>query len=88
MLELFIGLLITILISRYIFKGYPATGILLMGGLILLLISAFLGKQVLPDDVPSTGSRFADIFESVKYLLMKRGGNVGMMIMILCGFEK
>ncbi|MDG0796892.1 anaerobic C4-dicarboxylate transporter DcuC [Pectobacterium punjabense] len=86
MLELLIGVAVTILVGRYIIKGYSATGVLLVGGLLLLAISAMLGKNVLPASVKATGWSATDIVEYVKILLMSRGGDLGMMIMVLCGF--
>ena len=35
----------------------------------------------------STGSTYFDILEYVKYLLGNRGGGLGLMIMVLCGFS-
>ncbi|MCW8329694.1 anaerobic C4-dicarboxylate transporter DcuC [Photobacterium sp. SDRW27] len=86
MLELLIGLLVAVGVGRYIFKGYTATGVLLTGGIILLAITAALGKNVLPTGVTSTGNPLTDVFEYIKYLLMYRAGGLGMMIMMLCGF--
>ncbi|QCR35720.1 anaerobic C4-dicarboxylate transporter DcuC [Nissabacter sp. SGAir0207] len=86
MLELGIGLAVTVIVGRYIIKGYPASGVLMAGGVALLAISAALGKGVLPTGTPGTGWAAADIAEYVKSLLMSRGGDLGMMIMILCGF--
>ncbi|MDO6498576.1 anaerobic C4-dicarboxylate transporter DcuC [Photobacterium sanguinicancri] len=86
MLELVIGLLVAAGVGRYIFKGYTATGVLLTGGIILLAITAALGKDVLPAGVTSTGNPLTDVFEYIKYLLMYRAGGLGMMIMMLCGF--
>ncbi|MBN3173503.1 anaerobic C4-dicarboxylate transporter DcuC [Pectobacterium brasiliense] len=86
MLELLIGVAVTILVGRYIIKGYSATGVLLVGGLLLLAISAMLGKNVLPASAKATGWSATDIVEYVKILLMSRGGDLGMMIMVLCGF--
>ncbi|WP_409306261.1 anaerobic C4-dicarboxylate transporter DcuC [Pectobacterium sp. B1J-3] len=86
MLELFIGVVVTVLVGRYIIKGYSATGVLMVGGLLLLAISAMLGKNVLPASAKSTGLNATDIIEYVKILLMSRGGDLGMMIMALCGF--
>ncbi|EEQ04098.1 Anaerobic C4-dicarboxylate transporter dcuC [Yersinia rohdei ATCC 43380] len=73
-------------VGRYIIKGYSATGVLMVGGLLLLIISALLGKNILPASATSTGWRATDIVEYVKILLMSRGGDLGMMIMMLCGF--
>ncbi len=86
MLELLIGVAVTILVGRYIIKGYSATGVLLVGGLLLLAVSAMLGKNVLPASAKATGWSATDIVEYVKILLMSRGGDLGMMIMVLCGF--
>ncbi|PWC13682.1 anaerobic C4-dicarboxylate transporter DcuC [Brenneria roseae subsp. americana] len=86
MLELLIGVVVTVLVGRYIIKGYSATGVLMVGGLVLLVISALLGKSVLPASAKATGLSATDIVEYVKILLMSRGGDLGMMIMVLCGF--
>ena len=86
MLELLIGILVAAGVGRYIFKGYSATGVLMTGGLLLLIIAALLGHSVLPKGGESTGNMATDVVEYVKYLLMNRGGDLGMMIMMLCGF--
>ncbi|EPB4224886.1 anaerobic C4-dicarboxylate transporter DcuC [Yersinia enterocolitica] len=86
MLDLLIGVVVAIGVGRYIIKGYSATGVLIVGGLLLLIISALMGKNVLPASATSTGWRATDIVEYVKILLMSRGGDLGMMIMMLCGF--
>ncbi|WP_413733864.1 anaerobic C4-dicarboxylate transporter DcuC [Sodalis sp. RH21] len=86
MLDLFIGVAVAVVVGRYIIKGYSATGVLLVGGLLLLVLSALMGKNVLPASATATGWRATDIVEYVKILLMSRGGDLGMMIMVLCGF--
>ncbi|HGU5936793.1 TPA: anaerobic C4-dicarboxylate transporter DcuC [Yersinia enterocolitica] len=86
MLDLLIGVVVAIGVGRYIIKGYSATGVLMVGGLLLLIISALMGKNVLPASATSTGWLATDIVEYVKILLMSRGGDLGMMIMMLCGF--
>lgn len=85
-MDLIIGLIAVILVGYYIVKGYSATGVLMTVGLLLLLCSVLLDKAILPNSVKSTGSLYLDVFEYVKYLLMNRGGNLGMLIMVLCGF--
>lgn len=84
--ELAIGLVVIIGVARYIIKGYSATGVLFVGGLALLIASAIMGHQVLPTGTKSSGYLTIDIFEYIKILLMSRGGDLGMMIMMLCGF--
>ena len=86
-MDLIIGLIAIVLVAYYIVKGYSATGVLMFGGLILLLISVLMGHSILPDGVKSTGSTYFDILEYVKYLLGNRGGGLGLMIMVLCGFS-
>ncbi|QIW16064.1 anaerobic C4-dicarboxylate transporter DcuC [Pasteurellaceae bacterium RH1A] len=85
-MDLLIGLLAVILAGYYIVKGYAASGVLMLTGLGLLLASVILDKNILPAAVKTTGSSYTDILEYVKFLLMDRGGNLGMMIMVLCGF--
>ncbi len=41
---------------------------------------------MLPGNTASTGYSAIDIIEYIKILLMSRGGDLGMMIMMLCGF--
>lgn len=86
MIELLIGAVVAAGVGRYIIKGYSATGVLMVGGLLLLGISALMGKTLLPSGSASTGWRATDMIEYVKILLMSRGGDLGMMIMMLCGF--
>lgn len=86
MLDLLIGAVVVFGVGRYIIKGYSATGVLMVGGLLLLTISVLMGKDILPASAIPTGWRATDILEYVKFLLMNRGGDLGMMIMVLCGF--
>lgn len=86
-MDLIIGLIAIVLVAYYIVKGYSATGVLMFGGLVLLFISVLMGHSILPDGVKSTGSTYFDILEYVKYLLGNRGGGLGLMIMVLCGFS-
>jgi len=86
LVELLIGTAVIVGVARYIIKGYSATGVLFVGGLALLIISALLGHNILPGSAASTGYSATDIVEYVKILLMSRGGDLGMMIMMLCGF--
>ncbi|MDU5729954.1 MAG: anaerobic C4-dicarboxylate transporter DcuC [Citrobacter freundii] len=85
-IELLIGVVVIVGVARYIIKGYSATGVLFVGGLVLLIISALMGHKVLPSSAASTGYTATDIVEYIKILLMSRGGDLGMMIMMLCGF--
>lgn len=82
-IDLLIGLVVAVIVGRYIIKGYSATGVLLLGGFFLLLVSIFLGREILKN---STGIAYLDIFEFTKGLLTNRAADLGMMIMILFGF--
>ncbi|KEA51986.1 C4-dicarboxylate transporter [Mangrovibacter sp. MFB070] len=84
--ELAVGILVIVGVARYIIKGYSATGVLFVGGLVLLIISAIMGHRILPASETGTGFLSVDIVEYIKILLMSRGGDLGMMIMVLCGF--
>ena len=84
--ELLIGAAVIVGVARYIIKGYSATGVLFVGGLLLLIASALMGHKILPSSASSTGYSATDIVEYIKILLMSRGGDLGMMIMMLCGF--
>ena len=86
MLELLIGLAVTIAVGYFIIKGYKPAGVLLTAGLLLLLITGVLGYKVLPDSIQATGNFVTDSLEYVKYMLQYRGGGLGMQIMLLCGF--
>lgn len=86
MLELLIGLIVTIGVGYYIVKGYRAAGVLLSAGLLLLILTGLLGHTVLPAKVAATGNFLTDSLEYIKYMLKYRGGGLGMQIMLLCGF--
>ncbi|MEN0583255.1 MULTISPECIES: anaerobic C4-dicarboxylate transporter DcuC [Kosakonia] len=86
LIELLIGVVVIVGVARYIIKGYSATGVLFVGGLALLIVSALMGHKILPGSATSTGYSATDIVEYIKILLMSRGGDLGMMIMMLCGF--
>ena len=86
-MDLIIGLVAIVLVAYYIVKGYSATGVLMFGGLVLLLLSVLMGHSILPENVKTTGSTYLDIIEYVKYLLSNRSGGLGLMIMVLCGFS-
>ncbi|AWH87313.1 anaerobic C4-dicarboxylate transporter DcuC [Limnobaculum parvum] len=83
--NLLIGAIVAIAVGYYIIKGYSATGVLLIGGLLLLLISIAFGRPILAEKA-STGFLLTDVFEFMKTLLSNRAADLGMMIMILCGF--
>lgn len=56
-IELLIGVVVIVGVARYIIKGYSATGVLFVGGLLLLIISAIMGHKVLPSSQQRHGYR-------------------------------
>lgn len=86
MLELLIGLVVTVAVGYFIVKGYKPAGVLLTAGILLLLLTGLLGYKILPAKIASTGNMVTDSLEYVKYMLQYRGGGLGMQIMLLCGF--
>ncbi|WP_087022363.1 anaerobic C4-dicarboxylate transporter DcuC [Thaumasiovibrio subtropicus] len=86
MLELLIGLAVTVAVGYFIVKGYRPAGVLLTAGIGLLIITGVLGHTVLPSKVDPTGNVLTDSLEYVKYMLQYRGGGLGLQIMLLCGF--
>lgn len=87
-MEILIGLIVSLAVGRFIFKGYSASGVLFTGGLALLVITALLDRPVLPANVKSSNLVITDIFVYIKWLLESRSGGLGLMIMTLCGFSK
>lgn len=65
--ELLIGVVVIVGVARYIIKGYSATGVLFVGGLALLIVSALMGHQVLPASAASTGYTATDIVDTLKF---------------------
>ncbi len=65
-IELLIGVVVIVGVARYIIKGYSATGVLFVGGLLLLIISAgndsnlliVFYVQIMPDDFVMQLHRF------------------------------
>ena len=43
LVEILIGIVVIVGVARYIIKGYSATGVLFVGGLVLLIASALMG---------------------------------------------
>ncbi|XPE43860.1 hypothetical protein ACNKHV_04050 [Shigella flexneri] len=75
-IELLIGVVVIVGVARYIIKGIPPLGVLFVGGLLLLGISAIMGTKCHGPATLSTGYSATDIVEYVKILLMSRGGDL------------
>lgn len=88
MLSIVIGLLVMALAGYYIFKGYSATGILMVAGLALLSIALMMGRNILPKKgMTSTGWPPLDVIDYVRFLMSDRVAGLGLMIMVIVGFS-
>lgn len=83
-LSILIGVLALIAAGGFIIKGYNAKGVLFAIGIALLVVALALGNDIVK--TPS-GHPVADISNSIYALFEKRGGGLGMIIMILIGFS-
>ena len=83
-LSILIGVLALIAAGGFIIKGYNAKGVLFAIGIALLVVALALGNDIIK--TPS-GHPVADVSNSIYALFEKRGGGLGMIIMILIGFS-
>lgn len=90
-----IGLITILIVGFLIIRGYNAKGVLFVGGIALLLLAG-IGNAIdsdvfLANSKPigdkSTGLFFVDISNLIYSLMEKRGGGLGLLIMILVGFS-
>ncbi|MBE2898811.1 anaerobic C4-dicarboxylate transporter DcuC [Pasteurellaceae bacterium 20609_3] len=81
---LLLGFLAIFLVGFFIIKHYNAKGVLFVAGIALLIVGAFMGNSPLKE---STGTSVTDIVEYIYSLMEKRGGGLGLLIMILIGFS-
>ncbi|MDO4643162.1 MAG: anaerobic C4-dicarboxylate transporter DcuC [Cardiobacteriaceae bacterium] len=82
---LIIGFLSILLVGFLIIRGYKAKGVLFVGGVALLLFAVATGKAI--GGEKSTGLFFVDISNLIFNLMEKRGGGLGLLIMVLIGFS-
>lgn len=83
MISLIIGLLAIILVGYFIIKGHNAKSLLLSIGILLLVIAA----AIAPPAKNSSGLFFVDMSNYIYALFEKRGGGLGMIVMVLIGFS-
>lgn len=84
MISLLIGAIAIFLVGYTIIKGYNAKGVLFTVGIAVLILSHFMGKPLMKD---GSGLLFNDISTYIYDLFAKRGGGLGLIIMILIGFS-
>ncbi|GAA1717401.1 anaerobic C4-dicarboxylate transporter DcuC [Propioniferax innocua] len=86
MVSILIGLAVMAGAGYLIFKKMSPTGILLLAGLLLLAISLLMGRDILGEDMESTGWGWLDSIDFIRYMMTDRIAGLGLMIMILVGF--
>lgn len=82
-----ISVVIVAIIAKGIMDDIYPQAIILVGGIVLLLVVAYL----LPDTPlvkESSGSRFIDIFGSIKSIFSSNMSGLGLIIMIIAGFSR
>lgn len=82
-----VSVVIVAIIAKGIMDDIYPQAIILIGGIVLLLVVAFL----LPDTPlvkESTGSRVIDIFASIKTIFSSNMSGLGLIIMIIAGFSR
>lgn len=82
-----ISFLVIVLISAGIAKQYYAQAVILLGGVFLLAITAFLFPEISITKM-SSGSKFIDIFIEIKNIFAESIAKLGLIIMIIAGFSR
>lgn len=86
MLSIIIGLAVMAGAGYFIIKKYSATGVLMIAGLVLLTASVLMGRDILGEEMESTGSTGLDVIDFLRFMMTDRIAGLGLMIMILVGF--
>ncbi len=82
---LIISFVFIVLVGRLLLKKYHPHAVLLFAGLLMLVISLFLGRDI-PELLKPTGSDTFDLFALIKESFAKTNAKVGLMIMAIGGF--
>lgn len=88
MLGLLIGIIVTVFVGYYIFKGYKAQTVLFAGGLILMACAIIFNFAPIIAEDKSTGFVWFDLFEWIKNNFSSRASGLGLTIMAVAGFAK
>ncbi len=86
MLEILIALLVTVVVSYFVLKGYQAQATLMAGGILLMFLALILGTGMPLPAAKSTGSQFLDTFQYIKNTLAEQSAGLGLKIMAIAGF--
>jgi C4-dicarboxylate transporter, DcuC family len=82
-----ISVVVVVLIAKGILDDIYPQALILIGGLVLLLTAAFLFPDI-PLVKEASGSKFIDVFLSVKSIFSSNMSGIGLIIMIIAGFSK
>lgn len=86
MLEAILVLVVLGIVGYFIIKSYNPALILIIGALVLLLCSVFLGHELYPAG-EGTGLAVFDVFLMIKDTIISQISSAGLVIMILFGYS-
>jgi DcuC family C4-dicarboxylate transporter len=84
---LLLSMTVLFLIARGIAQGWYAQAVVLTGGVVFLLVTAFIYPEVAISKADS-GSRLLNVFVSVKETFSQQAAGLGLTIMTIAGFSR
>lgn len=87
MLQAFIALFVTAVVSYMIIKKIKPQAVLLAGGIFLMVVAILMGFPIL-DSKNTTGLPWFDIFKFIEKTFSTRAAGIGLVIMSVAGFAK
>lgn len=88
MTGLIIAALVTALVVYLLARGYKPQPVLLLGGLLLLLLTASLDLNPLLPENKSTQFKYFDIFQIFTNIMSSRLAGLGLTLMAIAGFSR
>lgn len=84
-----LSVVVTIVVGYLITKKYKPQPVLFIGGIVLMLVGAYLGYgKILANQKQATGLMLFDVYEFMKGTLSSRAAGLGLNIMMVGGFAK
>lgn len=88
MTGLIIAALVTALVVYLLARGYKPQPVLLLGGMLLLLLTASLDLNPLLPENKSTQFKYFDIFQIFTDIMSSRLAGLGLTLMAIAGFSR
>ncbi|EFE51946.1 putative cryptic C4-dicarboxylate transporter DcuD [Providencia rettgeri DSM 1131] len=88
MTGLIIAALVTVLVVYLLARGYKPQPVLLLGGLLLLLLTASLDLNSLLPENKTTHFKYFDIFQIFTDIMSSRLAGLGLTLMAIAGFSR